>query len=488
MRNYRHIAAAAVLLTFFAPFARGDERDFRWHSNLHAAQRQAQQTGKLVLIHFGAEWCNPCQRLEKNVFAKPGFGAALDEYYVGVKLDTDEHPSTVKMYAIGKIPCDIVMTPDGTVLHRQQSPISEEGYPESLVKAALAAKKRSAAIDGRSTADPDTAAEDARTRGRYSSAYVDPSDLNERDAKSAVPSVDASHPRPAWREMTEEEHRRSKSDDLQRRTASRYNHLRDQFAREDQPPTEEEQIAELEAQNADLEGEGEAQLASANMKTRDRGPRPDTVEDGIDELRPRNKSVRGGSTTSERRRNRPIRSEDQESPEDRESTDRADVAAQTTRKRVENPYLEKEEPTSETEDSAASSRVAARAPEIPAGNPPLALEGYSVVAMVEKTKWVLGDVRFGAIHRGRTYLFATEAEQKRFLAKPDHYAPVISGNDPVAIVEGAGAVAGERDLGLRLDGKLYFFASEANLEKFNADPERYVRGLRQAMKASTRRR
>lgn len=92
-----------------------------------------------------------------------------------------------------------------------------------------------------------------------------------------------------------------------------------------------------------------------------------------------------------------------------------------------------------------------------------------------------GDPRWGAIHRGRTYWFASQQEQQQFLQKPDYYAPALSGNDPVLAIEHKQIVPGLREHSLDYDNLIYLFASEATLEQFTANPERYAASVRQAM-------
>lgn len=121
----------------------------------------------------------------------------------------------------------------------------------------------------------------------------------------------------------------------------------------------------------------------------------------------------------------------------------------------------------------------------PQGNPPLALEGFCPVTLMEGSKWNKGDVRFGAIHRGRTYLFASPAEQQKFLANPDQYSPMLSGYDPVAYLEQGKMVDGRRQCGIVHDGKMYLFTDEASLQRFCEAPDRFTGGVRQAMQQSS---
>jgi YHS domain-containing protein len=109
------------------------------------------------------------------------------------------------------------------------------------------------------------------------------------------------------------------------------------------------------------------------------------------------------------------------------------------------------------------------------------MEGYCPVSLMESSHWTKGDVRFGAIHRGRTYLFASPGEQQKFLANPDRYSPMLSGYDPVAYLEQGKMVDGRRQCGIVHEGRMYLFTDEGSLQRFCDSPERYTGGVRQAM-------
>jgi protein disulfide-isomerase len=120
--------------------------------------------------------------------------------------------------------------------------------------------------------------------------------------------------------------------------------------------------------------------------------------------------------------------------------------------------------------------VADVAPQLPSGSPALGFEGFCPVTMKNEWRWARGDVRWGAIHSGRTYLFASEAAQKTFLANPDAYSPVLAGSDPVAAVDQQKSVPGVREFAVEFEGRFYLFANEKSLEKFWSNPTAYAQG------------
>lgn len=108
------------------------------------------------------------------------------------------------------------------------------------------------------------------------------------------------------------------------------------------------------------------------------------------------------------------------------------------------------------------------------GTMPLGMEGYCPVTLAEKGQWVEGRAQWGARHRGRTYLFASEAQQRAFLANPDRYAPALSGDDPVVAFDAGKSVPGQRRYGVTYQSRIYLFSSPETRTTFSANPQRYT--------------
>jgi protein disulfide-isomerase len=148
---------------------------------------------------------------------------------------------------------------------------------------------------------------------------------------------------------------------------------------------------------------------------------------------------------------------------------------------VLNPAVPSAPPTQAPAAATAPIPGAPDLSKLPPNAPPVGFEGYCPVSMRNHWKWVAGDPRFGIVHRGRTYWFAGQEEQQQFWADPDRYTPALSGMDPVLAVDHQQQVPGKREHSLDYDNLFYLFSSEATLQQFTANPQRYATSVRQAM-------
>ncbi|NBV47382.1 MAG: hypothetical protein EBR86_17535, partial [Planctomycetia bacterium] len=109
-----------------------------------------------------------------------------------------------------------------------------------------------------------------------------------------------------------------------------------------------------------------------------------------------------------------------------------------------------------------------------ASSMPVGLDGYCPVTLLDRGVWAEGRAQWGVRHRGRTYLFAGQAEQQAFLAAPDRYAPGLSGDDPVLALDTGRQVQGQRRYGVTYQSRMYLFSSPETRATFAADPQRYT--------------
>lgn len=96
--------------------------------SLAEAKLRAAQLQRPLFVHFAANWCLPCQWLEKNTFADPEVTAYLNEQYFAVRIDVDE----VQGYAdkeicgIKYLPSLLIFNAGGIVVARYEETLDAQ--------------------------------------------------------------------------------------------------------------------------------------------------------------------------------------------------------------------------------------------------------------------------------------------------------------------------------------------------------------------------
>jgi YHS domain-containing protein len=116
--------------------------------------------------------------------------------------------------------------------------------------------------------------------------------------------------------------------------------------------------------------------------------------------------------------------------------------------------------------------------------PTVALDGDCPVSLMTTNQWVKGDPKFGCVHRGRIYLFASQECQDRFLQSPDLYSPLLAGYDPVIFHEQSTLVEGQKAHGVFMSRQgrqhVVLFRDEDTRAKFRESPAVYLESIRSA--------
>jgi thiol:disulfide interchange protein len=134
------LIALAALAVGARTFARRVSDRMEWVP-LAAAAELSQKTGRPLLYDFTADWCSPCKRLERDVFADARQAAWLSRQFVPVRVldreredgrNSDEVERLKEQMGVGAFPTLVVARPDGTVVARQEG---YGGNPRQLAQA-----------------------------------------------------------------------------------------------------------------------------------------------------------------------------------------------------------------------------------------------------------------------------------------------------------------------------------------------------------------
>ncbi len=103
----------------------------------------------------------------------------------------------------------------------------------------------------------------------------------------------------------------------------------------------------------------------------------------------------------------------------------------------------------------------------------VALRGYDPVAYFEVGQPTPGLPAFSHSYKGSTFQFASEANLKKFVADPEKYAPQYGGFCALGTANGY-KVKTEPDAFKVVDGKLYFNYNRKVLEMWTQDQAGYI--------------
>jgi len=125
--------------------------------------------------------------------------------------------------------------------------------------------------------------------------------------------------------------------------------------------------------------------------------------------------------------------------------------------------------------SAASQELKTASAEAPsvAAAPPM-LDGCCVVSMFETKKTVRGDARYQCTMNDMTFVFRSQEHLDKFRADPARYMPVLGGLCAVSYIDRGTAVPGEPRYGAMFRNRLVLLAGPDERARFQADPARYI--------------
>ncbi len=110
------------------------QAEINWQTQLKTAHAQAQQEGKLLLLHFYDDNCVWCDRLEKGAFQTPDVVSAIQKNYVPVKIHAGRSPSIAATFKVTRFPTDVIVTTQGQALSHTVSPQDPGRYIAMLAQ------------------------------------------------------------------------------------------------------------------------------------------------------------------------------------------------------------------------------------------------------------------------------------------------------------------------------------------------------------------
>ena len=417
-----------------------------WRQDVEQAKEEAKQDGKLVLLHFTATWCKPCQELERFVFVNPLLVREINQDVIAVKVDVDELPGLTDEFDIQSCPTDVLLDPHGKVLVKRSSPRSIEEFIVMIEGARNQVAQQTQSPDAKPMSDlqriaqasqggsfqPPTTFQAKQTTGAFSKPNNPENTRDFRPSGSFSQQVNnewaASHKNGASAMPTRSEHVPS---------------IR--FAQNENVPTNPtEQRMNQPSRGGAFQPASSPLAEQTNQKKENQS------------LAIRNPYVTG-----------------QQSVNNQQSvTGQPSVASPAS----------SPSPASNVAQASATLEHASPA-EQPL--PRVALDGFCPVTLIADQDWVKGSKEWGCVHRGKLFFFHSQERRDLFMQTPEVYSPLLGGADPVQYHEEGTLVEGKRKLGVFYETDeghqvIVLFNSSENRERFEHDPSKFVEAVRVA--------
>lgn len=519
----------AVLLVITAavwsvPGAFADDQ-MPWVEDLSIATQRAAAEGKLVLLHVYSDDCPPCRRLEKNVYSRPDVAEAVARNYVPVRVHAKQRPEIIAKYNVRAWPTDVYLTPTGIEIYKTVCPQEPNDYV-NLVNS-LAAQTGTGL--GRNNSQLPTSQQLAAQRAEAHAAAGNQVAAQAAAAQASLAQGNVpqptSHVPPAtpfgpW--VAPGASPRDTIAQVSNQVATQANGQAQWMVQGANATAQQAQQSFQQTQQA-VQQAGQqtwqqAQAQANQTATQVQGQFNQAVTQTVDASQ---QAVVGATQQATQ----------QATQVANDSTQTAASAAKEVINRYSQPLANPAAvaatgfapwqgaivppgqqppfgavpanpaaapnasvapvaslaPNASLAPSAppAVTPVAASAPPVqaaaPAGTYPIAMEGFCPVTLLNEGKWKKGQPEFGAVHRRRTFLFATAEAQQAFLASPDRFSPVMVGYDPVKFMNTGELVDGHVTYGLTYRKQIYLFSDDASLKSFWQNPRQFTEGLRQAM-------
>ena len=413
-----------------------------WHTNLAGAKAASTVSQRPVLVVFTAAWSEASVNLEATALGSDEAVALLTACYEPVRIDVDADPGLQRTMGVSRLPSACVIDPNDRVVARFDIPAAPAAFVAAAGRAAQQAAHSGAFPGPTVTAPPATASSPPVTPASSPALAQARSAPGATEPPAAEPSLPTTAP--AW--PAEKVSRPMPLDGQAQITTAPTapgpvvttppGNAVNALAGTSAPATSGTAAASPSA------GSWLGQPAPAPPPTQPpaksltRIPAWDILQKSVAGLIKRPGTPAAGTTP------------------------RASPATAAATAATSPPPPALAAPLGPTDSSASSM--------------PVGLDGYCPVTLLDRGVWAEGRAQWGVRHRGRTYLFAGQAEQQAFLAAPDRYAPGLSGDDPVLALDTGRQVQGQRRYGVTYQSRMYLFSSPETRATFAADPQRYT--------------
>lgn len=121
-----------VFLVFYgSAVADAASNSLNWYSfKEYATLRDSND--KKIFIHFWAQWCGYCHKMEKETFRNPQVVSYLNENFFLIKVDTDRERYATRAFRVRGLPYNLFLTKEGDTIDVREGYISPGTFMKIL--------------------------------------------------------------------------------------------------------------------------------------------------------------------------------------------------------------------------------------------------------------------------------------------------------------------------------------------------------------------
>jgi len=391
----------------------GTQAGIRWETDLNVATVRAEREQRPLFLHFVGNGGSSARQMENEVFTQPNIAAQLNANFVMVRINATENPALAQRFSVESIPTDLILRPNGQVIHRRVGAIAADVFADYL-----AFLQRT--IHGDKNPPPTPAAPPATP--------PDSPPVAPPTASPAAPHAPvAASPFPAANPAG-------------------------------QPPQASPQVSPPAAAPPAVMPQPQHPMTAvvdpfAPQQPAMQPPVAQPAPAAAPPMHVMQQPVMATEATSPPPAYNPLRTGDTTRIPMEQAVDPAGLSGGP-----EGVVIPMSVP--------APARMMVEVP--------LALEGFCPVTLSKEERWVSGNPAFCTMYQGHIFRFATREALVQFAQNPANYIPVAMGEDVVLMVDRNQRINGSRQLAAYCKGRIFLFASQETYDAFAQRPDYYM--------------
>ena len=103
------------LFVFSCTGIAGEQGEVKWYS-YEAGMDRIEEDGRKGFLYFFTEWCTYCKKADQETFSEKEISDYLNENYVPIRVDADQHGEIARSYGANQFPLNIFLSEDAEVI------------------------------------------------------------------------------------------------------------------------------------------------------------------------------------------------------------------------------------------------------------------------------------------------------------------------------------------------------------------------------------